>query len=217
MNVAAKLSMATALDTAGPFVTGVLIFLVIFYLLLIAYCILAYVFSCLSMYTIAKRRGILNSWLAWIPIGNACILGSISDQYQYVAKGKIRNRRAVLLGLNIAIVALLIPFVIVEFMLLLSVESSAAAGVASLIVILIFYLVYFALAIVNLVFYYIALYDLYCSCNPDNAVMFLVLGIFISVTQPFFMFACRNKDLGMMPENHPETGVTYCEPYDPLL
>ena len=217
MNVAAKLSMATALDTAGPFVTGVLIFLVIFYLLLIAYCILAYVFSCLSMYTIAKRRGILNPWLAWIPIGNACILGSISDQYQYAAKGKIRNRRAVLLGLNIAIVALLIPFVIVEFMLLLSVESSAAAGVASLIVILIFYLVYFALAIVNLVFYYIALYDLYCSCNPDNAVMFLVLGIFISVTQPFFMFACRNKDLGMMPENHPETGDTYCEPYDPLL
>ena len=199
MNVAAKLSMATALDTAGPVVAGVLIFLVIFYLLLIAYCILAYVFSCLSMYTIAKRRGILNPWLAWIPIGNACILGSLSDQYQYVAKGKIRNRRAVLLGLNIAIVALLIPFVIVEFMLLLSVESSAAAGVASLIVILVFYLVYFALAIVNMVFYYIALYDLYCSCNPDNAVMFLVLGIFISVTQPFFMFACRNKDLGMIP------------------
>ena len=217
MNVAAKLSMATALDTAGPVVAGVLIFLVIFYLLLIAYCILAYVFSCLSMYTIAKRRGIPNPWLAWIPIGNACILGSISDQYQYVAKGKIRNRRAVLLGLNIAIVALLIPFVIVEFMLLLSVESSAAAGVASLIVMLIFYLVYFALAIVNLVFYYIALYDLYCSCNPDNAVMFLVLGIFISVTQPFFMFACRNKDLGMIPENREKSDDTYCEPNDPLL
>ena len=113
--------------------------------------------------------------------------------------------------------ALLIPFVIVEFMLLLSVESSAAAGVASLIVILIFYLVYFALAIVNMVFYYIALYDLYCSCNPDNAVMFLVLDIFISVTQPFFMFACRNKDLGMIPENREKTDDTYCEPNDPLL
>ena len=203
MNVAANLSMQTVFSTAEPAVVGVLIFIMILYLLLIAYCILSYVFTCLSMYTIAKRRGIFNPWLAWIPIGNACILGSISDQYQNIAKGKIRNRRAVLLGLNIAIVALLIPFVIVEFMLFLSVESSDAAGVASLIVILVFYLVYFALAIVNLVFYYIALYDLYSSCNPDNAAMFLVLSIFITITQPFFMFACRNKDLGMVPENHP--------------
>jgi hypothetical protein len=33
--------------------------------------------------------------------------------------------------------------------------------------------------------------------------MFLVLSIFITITQPFFMFACRNKDLGMVPENYP--------------
>lgn len=61
-----------------------------------------YVLEALSLYTIAQRRGIRKPWLAWIPVVNVWIVGSISDQYQYVVNRRIQNRRKVLLGLAIA-------------------------------------------------------------------------------------------------------------------
>ena len=64
--------------------------------------ILAYILQALALYTIAKRRGIRKPWLAWIPFGNSWILGSLSDQYHYVTKRTIKNRRKLLLGLEIA-------------------------------------------------------------------------------------------------------------------
>ena len=82
--------------------------LVVFYFLLLFFVfaigIASYVLSSLGLYTVAERRKLRHPWLAWIPIGNAWLLGSISDQYQYVAKGKVKNRRKILLALNVAIV-----------------------------------------------------------------------------------------------------------------
>lgn len=60
-------------------------------------------------------------------------------------------------------------------------------------------------SIVLTVFLYISLYDLYLSCNPENAVLYLVLSILITVSMPFFIFFSRNKDLGMPPrKSQPE-------------
>ena len=38
-----------------------------------------YVFTALSMHTIAQKRGIACPWLAWIPVANLWVLGSVSD------------------------------------------------------------------------------------------------------------------------------------------
>ena len=57
-----------------------------------------------------------------------------------------------------------------------------------------------ALDLVTLLFYIfrcIAYYDLFASCRPKNAAIFLVVGILFSVTMPFFVFACRKHDLGL--------------------
>lgn len=194
----------TALE---PALIGVIIALLVFYLIFLVFAIVCYVLRSLGLYTIAKRRGIHHPWLAWIPVGDAWIFGSISDQYQYVAKGKVRNRRKVLLGLNIAMMAMIVPVIIAEVATVLAMDSAVAAATAGMILFLAIYLAYIALAIVTTVFLYIAQYDLYQSCNPNNAVMFLVLGIFFSVTQPFFIFACRKKDLGMPPRKQPRPVV----------
>ena len=61
-----------------------------------------YVLQALSLYSLAKRREINKPWLAWIPLANAWILGSLSDLYQYVVKRKVQSRRKVMLGLSIA-------------------------------------------------------------------------------------------------------------------
>jgi len=82
------------------------VFIIVYLLLMLfagALSMVVYVLHSLSLYTIAGRRGIRHGWLAWIPMGNLWILGSIADQYQYVAKGKVKNRRKLLLGLSIGL------------------------------------------------------------------------------------------------------------------
>ena len=195
-------------DVAEPFAIGLIIFLLIFYLVILVFGIVSYVFSSIGMYTIAKRRGIHHPWLAWIPVANTWILGSISDQYQFVAKGKVRSRRKLLLILNIIMAVLpgvMSAFATITTAMTMGMDETAIIG--ALFGVLGVWLVILVLAIVNAIFTYIALYDLYNSCNPYNAVAFLLLSIFISVTQPFFVFACRKKDLGMPPRKQPQEPV----------
>ena len=59
--------------------------------------IASYVLTALALYTIARRRGLRNPWLAWIPVANSWLLGSLSDQYRYVVKGEHKSKRIILL------------------------------------------------------------------------------------------------------------------------
>lgn len=172
-----------------------LVFLVIFYLAMISLCIVCYVLQSLGMYSIAKRRGIHHAWLAWIPVGDLWLLGSISDQYQYLAKGRVRNRRGLLLGLSIALYAMMVLMCVGIFLAMIGL-SNMLSGVLLAVTVLCL-IAYFVLAIVATVFQYIAMYDLYASSDPGNAVLYLVLSIVFSVAIPFFVFACRKKDMGM--------------------
>lgn len=184
------------------FGTGVAgVFLIIYLLILLfamALSVATYVLHSLSLHTIAKRRGIRNGWLAWIPMGNLWILGNISDQYRYVVKGKIKNRRKILLGLGIGLVAGYILWLFVTLM-----NLAVGNGIAALILLIFGGLAIFTVAIWLAVCQYMAYYDLYKSCDPGNAVLFLVLSILFSGIMPFFVFACRNKDLGMPPRKQP--------------
>lgn len=186
------------------------VFFLVFYLLMFAYAIITYVLMALGMHSIAKRRGIRHPWLSWLPLGDLWILGSISDQYQYVAKGKVRSRRKVLLGLAIAGMCLLflmmIGLIVGTVGMIASEAGSEAVFGIVLAAALLQYVAIFVLAIISVVFQYIALYDLYASCNPDNAVLFLVLSIFLGIA-PFFVFFNRGKDLGMPPRKELESPV----------
>ena len=59
-----------------------------------------FIFTAIGLYAIAKRRGIDHAWMAWVPVLNSWTLGCISDQYQYLIKGKNKKRRTVLLVLG---------------------------------------------------------------------------------------------------------------------
>lgn len=160
-----------------------------------------YVLEALSLYTIAQRRGIRKPWLAWIPVVNVWIVGSISDQYQYVVNRRIQNRRKVLLGLAIACGVTFLGYTVC----LLGVAGRALMNeadglmVAWLLFAMLFVLAAFAIVVTYAVFAFISLYYVYKSCNPDTAVVFLVLSIVIPVTMPFFLLADRNLDRGMPP------------------
>ena len=166
--------------------------------------ILCYILQAIGLYKIARRRGIRHAGLAWVPLGNMWILGSIADQFQYVVKGKIRNRRKSLLWLSVVLTALtVVAEVCTYFVSVLLPAMPAMADILRAWPLLAGWgmaiIATFVIAIVAVVIEYIAYYNLFFSCNPDNNVVFLVLGILFPVLLPFFVFSQRNRDYGMPP------------------
>ena len=159
--------------------------------------VIFWIISSLSLQSIARRRGIRNAWLAWVPIGNQWILGSIADQYQHLIQGKITSRRKILLWLGLANFVVSVIGGILSGVIGATAQTEEQMMVFS-VVNLVSSLGGMALGITVLVFYHMSNYDLYRSCNPKNAVTFLVLGIIFPITQPFFYLSCRKKDLGMV-------------------
>ena len=198
-------------------VTFLLIYL--FYFLIIGLVSLAtYVLTSWGTYSIAKRRGIRNPWMAWIPVGNVWILGCISDQYRYVARGQVKNKRKALLVLNILLYIALIVMLVLCFVLIFQMISSGfghaqpsmgtdafeESVIGSMVGLLVVYLVMLGVSVAFTILQYMALYDLYASCDPSNKVLYLILNIFVSITLPIFIFICRDKDLGMPPKKAEE-------------
>ena len=184
------------------YIYAVLMYIAIFFAIL-SLPVVAYVFHSLGYQTIAKRRWIKDGWLSWLPIGVLWIQGCISDQYQYVVKGKVTNRRKVLLWSNIGILLACLLFLITYLLgLNTSRDAYEVLGVMFLIA-AISMLAILVLTVLMLVFYYISLYDLYRSCDPGNSVLYLVLSLVLPYMIPIFVFACRKKELGMPPRKRP--------------
>lgn len=171
--------------------------------------LIRYVFTSLGYYALAKRRGINHPWLAWVPLGNMWILGSLSDQYRYVTRGQVTNKRKVLLGMDIAALAMAVLLMVLTVNIVIeaipmmdqfnvSEAQIASVGVKALGMLAICFAV-LVLSIIAMVFMYIAIFDVFRSCDPNSSVLFLVLTILLSIVYPFLVFACRNKDLGMPP------------------
>ena len=168
-----------------------------------------YVFRSLGVYSIAKRRGLRKAWFAWVPVVDQYLLGSLSDQYQYVVKARNKAKRKWLLGLNILRFAVSAVMLAMTVSLGIKLAGSAMTGFHSVNPARIamqafsrFLAVGVPLAVISVaaaVIRYVALYDVYVSLEPKNATAYTVLSILFHVTEPFFLFFSRNKDEGMPP------------------
>lgn len=176
--------------------TFLVIFLVVLGVVLL-FALAFWIIRSLSLMKLAKRRGIQNAWLAWIPIGNYWVLGSVADQYQHLVHGKVTSRRKIMLILAAVGTVVGTGYSILSVVQTVLMETGEDIAALTLISVL-GYLLTMGVSITSMVFYHICNYDLYRSCNPNNAVTFLVLGIVFGVCEPFFYLSCRNKDLGMI-------------------
>ncbi len=167
-----------------------------------------YVFTALGLYTLAQRRGLRHPWLAWIPVASAWILGSLSDQYRYVVRGQVRSKRKVLLTLNIisAVMGVVMGVVIMAAVIRCAFSFRGAseteivnAFLGSIMGVLAMCVPLAGVSIASAVLSYMALYDIYTSCDPANNTVYLVLSILFGFTQAIFLFLCRNRDDGMPP------------------
>lgn len=176
----------------------------------------SYVLTSLALYTMAQRREIRHPWLAWVPVVQVWILGSLSDQYRYVVRGENRSKRKSLLVLSILSGILAAAIFLVAIVAVVSIIMGIFSGGSSgymmerfsghLLSIVGLSLPLLAVSVAKLIVYFMALSDVYKSMDPANSTVFLVLSILLGVTEPFFLFFNRNKDLGMPPRREPVHG-----------
>lgn len=198
--------------------SGTFIFNLTYNLISSVFNIALFVLTAIGLYSIAKRRGIRNAWLAWVPVINCWIVGCISDQYRYVVKGQVKSKRKILLVLSIVQCVLTLAVVVLALMMGFNAVNGAMHDVGdsqmmqSVMVavggILLLCLPLAGIAIAISVIHYMAMYDLYTSCTPGNNVLFLVLSILVGLTEPFFIFLSRDKDQGMPPRRAPAPEYT---------
>ena len=179
--------------------------------------IATYILTSLGLYTIARRRGLQKAWLAWIPVINCWLLGSISDQYQYVVKGENKSKRKWLLALSLLKAVLTLTVVILVAVVAagaifrgpgFGMRQSITGPIMGILGVV---MPLAAAHIAYLVIRFMALYDVYRSLDPGNSVLYLVLSILFSVTEPFFLFFNREKDLGMPPRKQRIVDAEYVE------
>ncbi|MGM9660105.1 MAG: hypothetical protein ACI3WQ_05865 [Faecousia sp.] len=180
--------------------------------------IATYVLTALALYTVAKRRGLRKPWLAWIPVANCWLLGSLSDQYRYVVHGEDKSKRKILLVLDIILTVLAVAvFTILVTLVIQLVGNAMFYGINEHHLLenlmgLVFVMLGLCMPLVGVtiayaIFRYMALYDVYKSMDPSNCVLFLVLSILFGVTEPFFLFFSRNKDEGMPPRRQAPVNI----------
>ena len=125
---------------------------------LLAFCIILaavfYVFFALGLYTMAKRRGLENPWLAWIPVVYLYVIGKLADTYAAKHMNKKTNYAVLLLGLIIGVVVLAIVTVCLSIF-------GGFRMYAIWPVFIVILILFIAAMIVYAVFYYISLYRIY--------------------------------------------------------
>jgi hypothetical protein len=126
--------------------------------------IILYVIMALGMQTMAKKLGIENPWIAWIPIVSVYTLGKIAGD-QITIFNKVISR----LGLILVI-----------------------GGICTAVIGFIPYL-NFLVGIAYAIIYYVALYKVYRIFVEDSATLYLVFSIIINVTAPFFIFFASKR------------------------
>lgn len=186
--------------------------------------VVAYILQALALYTIAKRRGIKKPWLSWIPVVNVWILGSLSDQYRYVTKREVKNRRKWMLGLKISVLALAVVMVVLLVAYIVNTVdwNQFAYGVdndylsellinifgtllgATAVTLLFLGVPMAVVAILIQVLRWVCIYDVLRSCDPKNHKVYFWVSLGVQLVgvsglESIFLLICMNKDEGMPP------------------
>ncbi|WP_017755415.1 hypothetical protein [Calidifontibacillus oryziterrae] len=126
--------------------------------------IVVYILSSFGLYTMAKRAEIKNEWLAFVPIGNAYILGElIDDKLDWITFGKSGGIKLLIIAIG-SIVLNVIPILGTLFSFLVG------------------------------IFGFVVLHWLFTKYSENAVLMTVINIITAGIAGAFIIFALRNKD-----------------------
>ncbi len=189
--------------------TGELIFvsgfgiLMLIYLVLIGIAIANYVLQAFALMRIANRRGIKNGWLAWLPYGNAWVIGSIADHYDGTRGIKRKLRWVILISLLLASALIFVGYI---GMMVTVISANVIGGnqeimypempMQAAISAIIFYIVLIIGIIASMIpsmLQYIAIYKIFESTAPARTVLLFVLSALVPLAQGICLMCVREK------------------------
>lgn len=127
-------------------------------------------------YRMAKHAGIPRPWLALLPVGNAWILGLLAERSVYAHTQRPRRLafwNTLLQALPLASLVLLFPLALADW------DFNPLIGISLLVLVV--------SGLVGIVMYYYCIYHIFKDYAPDNALLYLLLGIFFNIYWIFFL------------------------------
>lgn len=175
-----------------------------------------YLLESISVYKMAKSAEVKNPWLAFIPVANDWVFGTLAEKYKK-KNGTKSARFGIILPVLEGIV--LIEAIALTIFTVISVKEitgyaldavntsseMAPEQFMSLIPVIILYFALMAVAIAYAVVFFIALWRVYSSFDKSNATLYIVLSVIFTISVPIILFIIRNRK----PEFDPHNNVPY--------
>lgn len=175
-----------------------------------------YLLESISVYKMAKSAEIKNPWLAFVPVANDWVFGTLAEKYKK-KNGTKSARFGIILPVLEGIV--LIESIALTIFTVISVKEitgyaldavNTSAEMApeqfmSLIPVIILYFALMAVAIAYAVVFFIALWRVYSSFDKSNATLYIVLSVIFTISVPIILFIIRNRK----PEFDPHNNMPY--------
>ena len=178
---------------------GILAAVLVVFLIALGVIVTIYVLGAFGAYRLAKRRGMQNAWLAWLPVGISYVYGALSDDVVSLRGIPKKYRSRVLLpaldGCAAGGVVLLFAVMVSVFYSVMPLSNAAASAVpfVQLPFMMLFALLINGTLIASRVFASSALYPVYREyCLPGTSLAFAVCGGIFGL-HGIFLFAIRNK------------------------
>ena len=175
-----------------------------------------YLLESISVYKMAKSAEIKNPWLAFVPVANDWVFGTLAEKYKK-KNGTKSARFGIILPVLEGIV--LIESIALTIFTVISVKEitgyaldavntsteMAPEQFMSLIPVIILYFALIAVAIAYAVVFFIALWRVYSSFDKSNATLYIVLSVIFTISVPIILFIIRNRK----PEFDPHNNIPY--------
>lgn len=171
------------------------LFLMLIYLAILGVCVAQYIITALSVYTIADKRGISNAWLAWLPIGDAWVMGKIAEEYDErtnVKKNWAKTLLALSLTGGVLLVMMYVMFMVFMFSAIVF-NASLEAVLVPLIIVYVLLLVAALLVCAANILKVICTYKLYESIVPQKAIKYMVVSIIVPLGNAVCLMKAKNE------------------------
>ena len=172
-----------------------------------------YLLESISVYKMAKSAEIKNPWLAFIPVANDWVFGTLAEKYK-----KKNGTKSARFGIILPVLEGIVLIESIALILFSIISVSKITGYAldavntsaemspeqfmSLIPVIILYFALMAVLIAYAVVFFIALWRVYSSFDKSNATLYIVLSIIFTISVPIILFIIRNRKPEFDPHNN---------------
>ena len=189
--------------------TILLIFYLLYSLFVMAYVAYAYIGMGLGGFRMARKIGMTNPWLFWIPMAHVYAMGNLADQQTALCEGKPTSYRKKLLAWDIITIcaAMLFVMAMVPILAVATVHGTMDENgtvtipeaymedlVGPSLFFLFSLLVLLVISVIYMVVYYKVLYRIFKLYAPDGAVGLLLLSIFVNIAVPAIFLILSGKE-----------------------